>query len=219
MRNRIILCLLLLIGSVEASSQRTVTCKVVDATLNKPISGALITVADKVITTTTNHLGFFQISVDTTDLIRIQHDNFEIITFTPPPVNSFEVQLEWRIFSFYQDGNEAFYNLIGQNIMYPYSARSTFTQGRVFLSFQIDKSGKLVNMELINDIGKGCGKELMRVIKKIPEKYIPDESNVTYILPVTFRISNYNSSSSTPTVQIPSGSKVLQEIVITATIK
>ncbi len=219
MINRIILISVLTVIGIESFSQRTITCKVVDATLKKPVGEAFVRIVDKDISTTTNHLGFFQLSVDSADVISVKADNFEILTFTPPPVNSFQVELNWFRFSFYEQGTEAFYNFIGKNIRYPYNARSTFTQGQLFLSFQINDDGKMVNLKLINDIGKGCGKELLRVIKKVPGKFIPSKTNETYILPVTFRISNHNAKVSDTIVQLPAGVKILSEVIITATIQ
>jgi Gram-negative bacterial TonB protein C-terminal len=157
--------------------------------------------------------------VDSADVISIKADNFETLTLTPPPVNSFQVELNWFRISFYEKGTEAFYNYLGKHIRYPYTARNTFTQGQLFLSFRIDDNGEMVNLKLINDIGKGCGKELLRVIKKVPGKFIPTKANETYILPVTFRISNHNPKVSDTVVQLPPGVKILSEVIVTATIQ
>ena len=110
--------------------------------------------------------------------------------------------------------NESFYRFIARNIKYPFDARSASKQGDVYVSFQIDSIGMINNLVLINDIGGGCGQEVLRVINEIPKDYLPEASNSLYILPIRF-ILDKRKNEKPQDVKLPTGEK-LGEIVVTA---
>ncbi len=56
----------------------------------------------------------------------------------------------------------------------------------------INKDGSVSDVVIMRDIGGGCGKEAVRVVKSMP-KWIPGEANghavkVRYTLPVRFKL-------------------------------
>lgn len=82
---------------------------------------------------------------------------------------------------------------LGQNIQYPALARENGIQGKVVLTFVVDKDGKVKDVTIVKDIGGGCGKEAVRVVQGMP-KWAPGEANgnkvkVRYTLPVSFRLN------------------------------
>lgn len=90
-------------------------------------------------------------------------------------------------------GMQAFYEYIGKNIKYPEEAARIGTEGRVLISFVVDKNGSLTNIEAVEGIGHGCDAEAMRVIRSSP-KWQPglldgQPVNVKIVLPITFKLT------------------------------
>ena len=89
------------------------------------------------------------------------------------------------------------YNYLYNNLVYPTKARKNKIQGKVVARFVIDSKGNMKNMEILRDIGGGCGDEVMKVLQSmnhLSEKWIPGKQNgknvsVYYTLPVVFRIT------------------------------
>ncbi len=89
-------------------------------------------------------------------------------------------------------GEKELLKFLGENIKYPALARENNIQGNVALTFVVDKDGSVRDVQIIKDIGGGCGKEAVRVVQTMP-KWIPGEANgnsvkVRYTLPVRFRL-------------------------------
>lgn len=212
---RTLLTLTFLQLGLKSFSQQQITGRVIDELTKKPIKEAKVAIEGKDISTQTNHLGFFQLTVDSVDLITVSNNDYESLTFSTPKINTFQIELKKAQISIYKGGMKYFYSFIAQNIKYPYNARTSNKQGYVYISFKIDSLGKLNNLDLITDIGGGCGKEALRVISKIPSDYIPDPTNSLYILPIRFRIGNNEDNKPDTVVQLPIGKK-LNEVVVTA---
>jgi protein TonB len=91
-------------------------------------------------------------------------------------------------------GMAAWAKFIQKNLRYPYSAQENEVQGKVYVSFVIEKDGTLSDVKLVRGIGYGCDDEAMRVIKKSP-KWEPGKQNntnvrVRYNMPINYTISN-----------------------------
>jgi periplasmic protein TonB len=83
-------------------------------------------------------------------------------------------------------GMQEFYNYIGKNYNTP---NVKGLNGKVFVSFVIEKDGSIVEIKILRDLGYGTGKEAERVLKKCP-KWSPGEQNgkkvrVLYTLPIS----------------------------------
>jgi protein TonB len=78
-------------------------------------------------------------------------------------------------------------------LKYPAIARETGVQGTVIITFIIDKNGKMTQLEIIRDIGAGCGYEAVKVIKSlgewIPGRHNKQAVNVKYTIPIRFKLS------------------------------
>lgn len=83
---------------------------------------------------------------------------------------------------------------IYKNITYPELARETGTQGTVVVRFIINKTGELVEPEIIRGVGNGCDVEVLRVVETMPiwSPGIHEGKNVsTYFnLPVKFKLED-----------------------------
>lgn len=82
-------------------------------------------------------------------------------------------------------GMEAFYKYVGRNFRVPQVEK---LNGKIFLSFVIEKNGKVDECRIIRDIGYGTGQEAIRVLKLCPN-WIPGRKNgepvrVLYSLPI-----------------------------------
>jgi protein TonB len=91
-------------------------------------------------------------------------------------------------------GEEAFRNYLGKNIKYPAIAKENNTQGKVFLSFVVEKDGSLTDIKIVRDIGSGCGDEAVRVLRNSPH-WKPGIQNgrpvrVAYTIPVSFTLAS-----------------------------
>ena len=102
------------------------------------------------------------------------------------------------IFSFvektpeFPGGQSAMLQFLAQNIQYPEDARKNGIQGRVALSFVVEKDGSLSTIQVLRDIGGGCGQEAVRIVKMMP-KWTPGMQRnrpvrVKYTLPVSFKL-------------------------------
>ena len=61
---------------------------------------------------------------------------------------------------------------LSKSIRYPSTAKENNIQGTVVIEFIVDEEGKVTNAKVVKDIGGGCGKEALRVVKQMPE-WIP----------------------------------------------
>jgi protein TonB len=78
------------------------------------------------------------------------------------------------------------------NLQYPQLAKELNIQGRVFLTFVIEKDGSVTDTKLLRGIGGGCDEEAIRVVNNMP-KWIPGSQRnrpvrVQFNLPVNFRL-------------------------------
>jgi TonB family protein len=105
---------------------------------------------------------------------------YELFDITKPPA--------------YPGGEQAMLRFLAENIKYPALARENNIQGTVALTFVVDKDGSITDVQIVKDIGGGCGKESVRVVKAMP-KWTPGEANgkpvkVRYTLPLRFRLDD-----------------------------
>ena len=89
-------------------------------------------------------------------------------------------------------GEKAMQKFLADNIVYPQEAKDNKIEGKVFVSFIVEKDGTISNIKILRDIGGGCGAEVVRVINMMP-KWKPGMQKgkpvrVHYNLPVNFSL-------------------------------
>ena len=89
-------------------------------------------------------------------------------------------------------GDGELMKFLAKNIEYPTLAKENNIQGVVALTFVVGKDGSVTDVQVVKDIGGGCGKEAVRVVKSMP-KWVAGEANgnpvkVRFTLPVRFRL-------------------------------
>jgi protein TonB len=91
-------------------------------------------------------------------------------------------------------GNQALYNFIGANLIYPDEAQKNNIQGRVILQFVVNPDGSADRIAVVRSIDPLLDNEAIRVVKKLP-KFKPGKQGgvpvkVWFTLPVLFKIEN-----------------------------
>ena len=96
--------------------------------------------------------------------------------------------------SFMGGDESTFRNWVQQNVKFPQIALENGIQGRVVLSFVIEKDGRLTNIQVLQTPDRSLSEEAIRVLNKSP-KWSPGKQRnqvvrVKYTLPVDFRVQN-----------------------------
>lgn len=91
-------------------------------------------------------------------------------------------------------GFEAMNRFLSENIKYPTLAKQKNIQGKVIISFIIEKNGSISDIKVIKDIGEGCGEEGVRIVKLMP-KWKPAQQRgepvrQQFLLPISFNLTN-----------------------------
>lgn len=91
-------------------------------------------------------------------------------------------------------GDKALLKFINDNLKYPTIAAENGSQGVVYVSFVVSKSGVVQNVGILQGRERSLDEEAMRVVKLMPA-WIPGKQNgnnvaVIYKLPVRFKLAN-----------------------------
>ena len=89
-------------------------------------------------------------------------------------------------------GNSALMEYLQQNVKYPVVAQENGVQGRVVVSFVVEKDGSITDVKVVRSVDPSLDKEAARVVKSMP-RWIPGKQNgsavrVKYNVPVSFRL-------------------------------
>jgi len=115
------------------------------------------------------------------------------------PVEEEEEEEEAQIFTVVESmpdfpgGDEARIRYLNENIKYPQMARESGIQGRVFVTFVVEKDGSVTDVRVLRGIGGGCDEEAIRVIKNMP-KWDPGKQRgkpvrVQFNMPILFKLN------------------------------
>ncbi len=89
-------------------------------------------------------------------------------------------------------GDQELLKFLYSNIKYPPIAAENGIEGKVTLSFIVEKNGSVSNVKVLRGIGGGCDEEAMRVLRTMPA-WSPGKQGkvavrVYYTLPVVFKL-------------------------------
>lgn len=118
----------------------------------------------------------------------------------------------------FPDGIDAFYTFLGRYIRYPAAMRNNNIQGRVIVTFVVEKDGSLSDIHCLRDLGYGSAEEVVRVLKISP-KWIPGNQNglpvrVQYTAPINFQLQETPNPFTTDTVKTRTPSPQKQPLYI-----
>jgi TonB family protein len=106
----------------------------------------------------------------------------------------------------YRGGNEALYQYIGNNLLYPKEAKEKGVEGIVYIEYIVELDGSITNAKVLKGIGSNCDEEALRVISAMP-KWNPGQQKekavrTKMVLPIRFKLDNSKTNpSSTLKVQ------------------
>ena len=89
-------------------------------------------------------------------------------------------------------GQKALTEYLAKNVQYPKEMEETCAQGRVIVSFFVEKDGRITEAKVVRSLCSALDEEALRVVNAMP-KWCPGKQNgacirVKYTLPVTFRL-------------------------------
>ena len=89
-------------------------------------------------------------------------------------------------------GPNALFEYLSKNIKYPVVAEENGIQGRVIVTFVVERDGSITDVKVAKSVDPSLDKEAPRVVKSMPH-WIPGKQNgsavrVKYTVPVTFRL-------------------------------
>ncbi len=122
----------------------------------------------------------------------------EIEEYVPIEVDDDEEVEEAQIFTVVESmpsfpgGDKARIRFLNENIEYPTMARESGIQGRVYVTFVVERNGMVTDVKILRGIGGGCDEEAKRVVKAMP-KWIPGKQRgkpvrVQFTLPIKFTL-------------------------------
>jgi protein TonB len=89
-------------------------------------------------------------------------------------------------------GQAALLEYLAKNIKYPVVAEENGVQGRVIVTFVVERDGSITDVKVVKSVDPSLDKEAARVVKSMP-KWQPGKQNgsavrVKYTVPVTFKL-------------------------------
>ncbi|MDD4967984.1 MAG: energy transducer TonB [Paludibacter sp.] len=99
---------------------------------------------------------------------------------------------EEAIMPSFPGGEDKLLGTIADSIQYPFVAKRTKTQGKVYVRFMVDVNGKISDVTAARSIDYFLGKEAVRVIKSLPD-WTPatqcgKKMNIMVTMPVIFKL-------------------------------
>ena len=133
------------------------------------------------------------IMVSTEDQVEwVDLDEVDYIEVEPEPEEE-EIFMVVEETPEFPGGYEAYMQYLKKNIKYPAICRDNNIQGRVIVSFVVNKDGKIVDAEVVKGVNPSLDKEALRVISTMPNwkpgKQRGKPVRVKYSSPVNFRLN------------------------------
>jgi protein TonB len=110
----------------------------------------------------------------------------------PGPVDTVKIYQVVALEPSFPGGPRKWLEYIKANLKYPEAAKADKAEGRVFVTFVVERDGSVTNPKILRGIGNGCDEEAQRLLKNSP-KWNPGMQNghtvrVQYIVPVEFKL-------------------------------
>ena len=111
----------------------------------------------------------------------------------PQPVNSTRVYDVVEQMPSFPGGISGLRTYLNQNIRYPAEAQEICVQGRVVVSFVVEKDGHISDVTVLRSVDPSLDKEAVRVVRNMP-RWTPGKQGgepvrVRYNVPVSFRLN------------------------------
>ena len=184
--------------------------KVYDVDDRSPIVGAVVKIVGSTKGTVTDREGNFRLEVSVGNRIEVLYAGYDTYTIGVSKAyakdNNYMVGLnkegtyqdKGRVFDVVENmpqfpgGPQALFEFISKNIRYPEEAEAVGIQGRVLVSFVVEKDGSISEPNIVKQIDPSLDAEALRVVNSMPD-WEPGTQNgepirVKYTIPITFRL-------------------------------
>ena len=89
-------------------------------------------------------------------------------------------------------GQKALMEYLAANVRYPDTMEDTCAQGRVVVSFVVERDGSITEPKVVKSVHSALDEEALRVVNGMP-KWIPGSQNgervrTRYTIPITFKL-------------------------------
>ena len=122
----------------------------------------------------------------------------DIAVAAPPPPPAPKPEVATKVFDVVEEmpsfpgGNGALMSYLASNIKYPVVAQENGVQGRVIVSFVVERDGSISDVRVARSVDPSLDREAQRVVKSMP-RWKPGKQNgsavrVNYNVPVVFRL-------------------------------
>ena len=122
----------------------------------------------------------------------------EIAVAAPPPTQAPKPEVATKVFDVVEEmpsfpgGQGALMQYLASNIKYPVVAQENGVQGRVIVSFVVERDGSISDVKVARSVDPSLDREAQRVVKSMP-RWSPGKQNgstvrVKYTVPVVFRL-------------------------------
>ena len=122
----------------------------------------------------------------------------DIAVAAPPPPPAPKPEVATKVFDVVEEmpsfpgGQGALMSYLASNIKYPVVAQENGVQGRVIVSFVVERDGSISDVRVARSVDPSLDREAQRVVKSMP-RWKPGKQNgsavrVTYTVPVVFRL-------------------------------
>ena len=122
----------------------------------------------------------------------------EIAVAAPPPPPAPKPEVATKVFDVVEEmpsfpgGSAALMSYLSSNTKYPVVAQENGVQGRVIVSFVVERDGSISDVKVARSVDPSLDREAQRVVKSMP-RWSPGKQNgstvrVKYTVPVVFRL-------------------------------
>ena len=122
----------------------------------------------------------------------------DIAVAAPPPPPAPKPEVASKVFDVVEEmpsfpgGQVALMSYLASNIKYPVVAQENGVQGRVIVSFVVERDGSISDVKVARSVDPSLDREAQRVVKSMP-RWKPGKQNgsavrVKYTVPVVFRL-------------------------------
>ena len=122
----------------------------------------------------------------------------DIAVAAPPPPPAPKPEVATKVFDVVEEmpsfpgGQGALMSYLASNIKYPVVAQENGVQGRVIISFVVERDGSISDVKVARSVDPSLDREAQRVVKSMP-RWTPGKQNgqtvrVKYTVPVVFRL-------------------------------
>ena len=122
----------------------------------------------------------------------------EIAVAAPPPPPAPKPEVATKVFDVVEEmpsfpgGNGALMSYLNGNTKYPVVAQENGVQGKVIISFVVERDGSISDVKVARSVDPSLDREAQRVVKSMP-RWTPGKQNgqtvrVKYTVPVVFRL-------------------------------